>query len=115
MTSKCPKCGAEIPDTATFCADCGTKLISSQDVSVTKTMETPLRDLTRGITFANRYEIIEELGQGGMGRMYRAYDKQIKEELAFKFLNPEISKDKKSLERFSSEIRLARKITDLGI
>lgn len=38
-----------------------------------------------GSIFAGRYEIIEELGKGGMGRVYRVEDTKIREEIAFVF------------------------------
>lgn len=65
---KCPKCYSDNPDTQRFCGECGTQLGPAEDapVSFTKTLETPVEDLTRGATFASRYEIIEELGKGGI-------------------------------------------------
>jgi len=60
---KCPKCHSGNPETSRFCAECGTQLISGKDILVshTKTLETLTEKLTRGATFASRYEIIEEL------------------------------------------------------
>jgi len=61
LATKYPKCNFENPDTQKFCGDCGTQLIRSDDIpTVTKTLENPVRELTRGSVFANRYEIIEE-------------------------------------------------------
>jgi tetratricopeptide (TPR) repeat protein/predicted Ser/Thr protein kinase len=82
----------------------------SGDISVTKTLETPGQGLASGSTFAGRYQIIEELGKGGMGAVYRALDTQINEEVAIKLIRPEIASDEKTLERFSNELKLARKI-----
>lgn len=82
---------------------------------MTKTIETKGDEFTRGTTFAGRYEIIESLGTGGMGKVYRAYDNKIKEEIALKLLKPEIATNKKTIERFSNEIRLSRKITHRNI
>jgi serine/threonine protein kinase/predicted Zn-dependent protease len=45
-----------------------------------------------------------------MGRVYKAHDTKIKEKIALKLIKPEIAKDKKTIERFSNELRLARKI-----
>ncbi len=115
MGIKCPKCQHENPDTSTFCADCGIKLISSEGIVVTATLETPKEELTRGTTFANRYEIIEELGAGGMGRVYRVFDKKIKEDVALKLLKTEIGSNRKNVERFGSEIRFSRKITHKNV
>ncbi len=83
--------------------------------SQTATLETPVYELKRGMKFAGRYEIIEELGRGGMGRVYRVEDIKIKEEVALKLLKPEISIDKKYIERFSNEIKLARRISHRNI
>lgn len=111
MTIKCPKCHFENPDNARFCGNCTTSLPSPEEISVsrTKTLETPM-ELLRGTTFADRYEIIEELGTGGMGMVYRVFDKKIKEDVALKLLRPEIASDKRTIERFSNELRLTRKI-----
>jgi serine/threonine protein kinase/Flp pilus assembly protein TadD len=110
VTIKCPKCNADNPDSSRFCADCGTQLSSIEDVKVTETMEAPKEELTTGSTFARRYQIIEELGKGGMGRVYKVLDTKINEKIAIKLIKPEIAKDKKTIERFSNELRLTRKI-----
>ena len=78
---------------------------------MTETLQTPIRELTTGSTFAGRYQIIEELGKGGMGRVYKVFDEKIKEKVALKLLKPEISADEQAIERFSNELRLARKIS----
>ncbi len=54
------------------------------DIKVTETMEAAQEELTTGSTFAERYQIIEELGKGGMGKAYRVLDKKLKEEIALK-------------------------------
>lgn len=109
---KCPKCNSENPADTKFCGECASPLHPSEEIpaSPTKTLETPTEELTRGTTFAGRYEIIEELGKGGMGKVYRVEDKKITEEVALKLIKPEISLDKKTIERFSNELKLARKI-----
>ena len=68
MAIKCPKCNADNPDSKQFCGDCGTQLPSFEKIEVTETLETPKEELTTGSTFAERYQIMEELGKGGMGR-----------------------------------------------
>ncbi len=110
MGVKCPKCDFENPEDLSFCGKCGTQLPSSEKAEVTETLETPKEELTRGTTLANRYEIIEELGKGGMGRVYRVEDTKLKQEVALKLIKPEIAKDKKTIERFRNELKLARNI-----
>ncbi|MBD3414573.1 MAG: protein kinase [Candidatus Aminicenantes bacterium] len=114
MTTICPKCQHENPEGTVFCGKCGTPL-PSQKNTLTKTMETPKEELTTGSTFAKRYQIIEELGKGGMGRVYRAIDKKLNEEVALKLIKPEIASDKKTIQRFSNELRVARKMAHKSI
>jgi len=115
MGIRCPKCQNENPDDTLFCGKCGTQLSSPEKAVFTETLETPKEELTTGSTFAERYQIIEELGKGGMGRVYKAHDTKIKEKIALKLIKPEIAKDKKTIERFSNELRLARKIRHKNI
>ena len=63
---KCPKCHFDNPGDTFYCGKCGTKLPSAEEISVshTETLERPTEELTRGSTFAERYEVIEELGKG---------------------------------------------------
>ena len=110
MPYKCPKCNTDNPDTLKFCGECGTLLPSLSDVAVTETMETPKEELSTGSTFAGRYKIIEELGKGGMGKVYKVHDLKIKEKIALKLIKPEIAADKKTIERFRNELKIARKI-----
>jgi len=109
---KCPKCHLDNPETSRFCDDCGTQLPPLHDPPpvMTETLQTPVRELTTGSTFAGRYQVIEELGHGGMGRVYKVQDTKIGEKIALKLIRPEAGLDKTSLERFSNELKLARKI-----
>ena len=75
----------------------------------------PVRELAPGEIFAGRYQVIEDLGKGGMGRVYKAYDTEVKEKLALKLLNPEIADDERTIERFRTELRLARTISHRNI
>ena len=109
---KCPKCNFENPADTKFCGECAAPLHPSEEISAppTETLETPKEELTTGSTFARRYQIIEELGKGGMGKVYKAQDSEIKEKVALKLIKPEIAADKKMIERFRNELKFARKI-----
>jgi serine/threonine protein kinase/Tfp pilus assembly protein PilF len=82
---------------------------------MTETLQTPARELTTGSTFAGRYQVIEELGHGGMGKVYRVLDKKLNEEVGLKLIKPEIASEKKTLERFSNELKIARKIVHKNV
>jgi serine/threonine protein kinase/Tfp pilus assembly protein PilF len=114
---ECPNCRFENPSDSSFCGKCGTKLTSSEEVPSPKTVtfKTPIKELTRGSTLSDRYEIIEELGKGGMGRVYRVVDKKINEEVALKLLAPEIASSVKTIERFKNELKFARKISHKNV
>ncbi len=72
-------------------------------------------NLPTGERFAQRYEILAELGRGGMGTVYRARDLELEEEVAIKTVRPEFTTDATLLGRFKDEIRLARRLSDQNI
>lgn len=117
MTVKCPKCQTENPETKQFCGDCGTQLRPPKEIrpEVTETFQTPVKELTTGSTFANRYQIIEELGKGGMGKVYKVFDKEIEAKMALKLIKPEVAADKTTIERFRNELKIARDISHKNI
>ena len=117
MDVKCPECDTGNTKDSQFCKKCAAPLTSREkaEITRTKTLDATVEELTTGSTFANRYQIIEELGKGGMGKVYRALDKKLNEEVAIKLIKPEIAADKKTVERFRNELRLARKISHRNI
>lgn len=64
---------------------------------------------------AARYEVLDSLGEGGMGMVYRVRDRETNEILALKLLRPEIARDPAMMERFKNEIRLAHRITHKNV
>jgi HAMP domain-containing protein/tRNA A-37 threonylcarbamoyl transferase component Bud32 len=72
--------------------------------------------LAVGERFAGRYDIEEVLGSGGMGVVYRAFDREVGEAVAIKALRPDLGGiDPTLLERFKQELRLARRITHRNV
>ena len=72
--------------------------------------------LRPGAGFAGRYEVKEILGAGGMGVVYRAFDRELQEPVAIKTLKPEaIAGGPAALDRFKQEIRLARRIAHRNV
>ena len=59
----------------------------------------------------DRYQVLKELGRGGMGIVLQAYDKQLKEQVAIKILSPVLSTDPDALERLKREVTSARRVT----
>ena len=101
---KCPKCQTENPPESIYCGKCSTRIrghVSDPEKSgrclpdspqpvVTETMGATREELTTGSTFAGRYQVIEELGRGGMGKVYKVHDTKIGEKIALKLIRPEM-------------------------
>ena len=110
---KCPKCLSENPPGSSYCGRCAARLDppgGGPRPEFTATLEIARDELPMGSTFAGRYQIIEELGRGGMGRVYKVQDTKVGEKIALKLIRPEAGLDREAVERFSNELKLARKI-----
>jgi tetratricopeptide (TPR) repeat protein len=129
---KCPNCRFDNPADAALCEKCGARILRTRTDgdsprsgtvpirkmspnSITKTLETTPEGPGKGKLFAGRFELIEELGAGGMGKVFRAFDKKIGEEIALKVLHSEIALDERTVDRFRNEIKLARRITHKNV
>ena len=113
---KCPQCDLENPDDSRYCSMCGTKITPSGKITFTKDALQPLtKEIKIGSTFAGRYLIIEDLGKGGMGSVYKVLDKEVEEKIALKLLNPEIAANEKTIMRFRNELKISRKISHQNV
>jgi tetratricopeptide (TPR) repeat protein/predicted Ser/Thr protein kinase len=71
--------------------------------------------LQPGVVFGGRYEILRVLGQGGMGAVYQARDRELDRLIALKVIRPELATDPAILQRFKQELILARNITHKNV
>lgn len=113
----CPKCRSENNENSSFCSQCAGPLPLPDNPpkpSLDRGPENSL-DLPLGSIFSDRYRIVEVLGHGGMGRVYKAFDAEIEEIVSLKLIKPEITADRSTIERFQNELRLARRISHKNV
>ena len=71
--------------------------------------------LAQGTEFGPRYRIECLLGRGGMGAVYKAYDKELNRVVALKLVRPELTSDASSMQRFKQELLLASRVSHRNI
>src|SRR5687767_13352050 len=68
-----------------------------------------------GTVLAERYQIIDVLGIGGMGAVYRAFDRKLTRVVALKTILPELAATPSSLKRFKQEVLSAQSIVHRNV
>jgi eukaryotic-like serine/threonine-protein kinase len=133
----CPQCRTPNPEGTRFCVKCSTPLdwdnvtlpvASPASAGAMETQATawshpatelgegtPATALQPGAVLAERYQIVKLLGEGGMGAVYRAHDRELDRVVALKVIRPELARNAQVLQRFKQELILARQITHRNI
>jgi serine/threonine protein kinase len=105
MAVLCPSCGYEAPaagPTAGLpCPNCTRKLIAID----------PSKDDLIGHIVDDRFEVVAVLGQGGMGKVYRAVQRSIGREIALKVIDRSVENDVTAVKRFFREAQLTSKLS----
>jgi len=130
---QCPVCQADNPPSAAACEKCSTPFpLSDATISPTEHGQsagwsaavTPVRpsrvgaatgQLAPGSVLGDRYEILQLLGQGGMGAVYKARDLELERLVALKVIRPDLASHPEILRRFKQELILAREVTHRNV
>ncbi len=125
----CPGCSSSIAEGSHYCSTCGLALLrppvtpavaaAEADATTPASHDSPpppsepLRGgrFIPGTMLAGRYRVVERVGRGGMGEVYRAEDLKLGQPVALKFLPTGLDRDPEKLERFFAEVRLARQVS----
>lgn len=116
---KCLKCGFVNPEGQATCLKCRAPLprvrIQAQAPPPPMPAAPEANQFTRGQVVANRYTVLNLVGRGGMGCIYKVHDNTLGEEVALKTLLPQFAQDKMVVERFFNEARIARRLAHPNI
>ncbi len=120
-STTCHRCGANVPPGVRFCTSCGADVSGEQaniatayvpragDVRPTMS-DTALLDALRHATLGE-YEILAELGRGGMATVYLAHDLSLDRQVAIKVMAPALLTGEGMVERFKREARTAAQLS----
>jgi serine/threonine protein kinase/tetratricopeptide (TPR) repeat protein len=109
----CARCQTQNRDESQVCLGCGADL---SDMDRAETVDRAASGtVTFGEDFGPRYRVEALLGTGGMGKVYRARDKELDRTVALKILREDVVEDPVALQRFKQELQLASRITHPNI
>jgi formylglycine-generating enzyme required for sulfatase activity len=114
---KCPNCDVENKENSRFCSNCAAPLSQAEPdgISLTKTLVTPPPTVSKDTLIAGKYKIIEEIGRGGMGIVFKAEDIRLQRTVALKFLPANLADSAELKERFLIEARAAAALSHPNI
>src|SRR6059036_2429906 len=112
----CSRCGTQNDDASKFCRSCGLDLSHTTPVAAVRDQQIDVTelDLVRE-QLKDEYEILEELGRGGMAIVFKARERQLERDVAIKVLPFSLAFDKEFVERFQREARTSAKLEHPGI
>jgi serine/threonine-protein kinase len=96
----CAQCGSPLRENDRFCAACGASCNGPQAP----------KDPLVGRTIAGSYTVLDMVGVGGMGRVYRAEQRMLGRTVAIKVIHPHLLSDEQSVARFYNEARAASRL-----
>jgi eukaryotic-like serine/threonine-protein kinase len=112
----CSHCHTPNPTDAEVCSRCGSGLDIGADVGLGATLEvSQSASVNTGTDFGPRYHVESLLGSGGMGKVYKARDRELDRTVAIKVLRPDLMTDPMALQRFKHELLLASSISHPNI
>jgi serine/threonine protein kinase/tetratricopeptide (TPR) repeat protein len=112
----CSYCHTPNPTNADVCSVCGSGLDIREDVGIGATLEvSQSASIKTGTDFGPRYHVESLLGSGGMGKVYKARDRELDRTVAIKVLRPDLMTDPMALQRFKHELLLASSISHPNI
>ena len=100
----CPRCGRLYPTEAGFCPEDGQQLTTLSMAPV----EPSASDPRLGVLILGRYQVRRVVADGGMGRVYEAFDVMSDRNVAVKLLHSDVAKDEVAVERFKREFQVSQ-------